>query len=167
MNWALVPSKPSETRLFAPGKGAEDFAFINIHIIKRALLEVARRWHHLVGSHTREAETYWYGTDRCVDTEERKWDGEVKLWWTAQCWSAVFKSDSESSTQEIVLCAAPVNENNEWKETRQEWVWSKSHVQPAIQPQLCAVMHGHSNSAMDNLDSTEEQHGSVSTDFLK
>ncbi len=115
MNWALVPNTPSETRLFAPGKGAEDFAFINIHIIKRALLEVARRWHHLVGSHvvsTREAETNWYGTDRCVDTEERKWDGEVKLWWTAQCWFAVLKSDSESSTQEIVLCAAPVNENN-------------------------------------------------------
>lgn len=145
-------------------------AFINIHNIKRALLEVARRWHHLVGSHVvpkREAETNWYGTDRCVDTEERKWDGEVKLWWTAQCWSAVLKSDSESSIQEIVLCAAPVNENNEWKETRQGRVWTESHVQLAIQPQLCAVMHGHSNSATVNLDSTEEQHGSVSTDFLK
>lgn len=72
----------------------------------------------------------WCEIDRCVDTEERKWDGGVKLWWTAQCWSAVLKSDSESSTQEIVLRAAPVNENNEWRETRQEWVWAESHVRP-------------------------------------
>lgn len=43
MNWALVPNKPSGTRLLAPGKGAEDFALINIHIIKRTLLEVVRR----------------------------------------------------------------------------------------------------------------------------
>lgn len=44
------------------------------------------------------------------------------------------------------------------------WVWTESHVQPAIQ---CAVMHGHCNSATVNLDSIEERHGSVSTDFLK
>jgi len=42
MNWALVPNKPSEMGLFAPGKGAKDFAFINSLVIKIALHVVER-----------------------------------------------------------------------------------------------------------------------------
>lgn len=36
MNWAFVPNKPSEMGLFAPGKGAKDFTFINSLMIKIA-----------------------------------------------------------------------------------------------------------------------------------
>lgn len=77
--------------------------------------------------------------ERFVDTEERKWDGEMKLWWTARCWFGVLKSDSRRGAQEIVLCAA-INENKAADEERPDngvYGVERTYTDPRF------VMHGH------------------------